>query len=167
MTNDRMASSLARPPALRITCASPLLNPAYLAGSSRASMQVRIAKPRAGGSASSLFAPKVAAYSSLAPTDLSEDGHRSCYPGAGFPFPRRNHLRIFAITELAILRLYAAQQGFTKSFAIPPELRSTSSSSGLELSTRRSATVGGSPPRRRAGPDRGSATRRPEGGRAA
>src|SRR6266571_7386322 len=47
--------------------------------------------------------------------DLSEDGHRSCYPGAGFPFPRRNHLRIFAISELAILRLYAAQQGFTKS----------------------------------------------------
>jgi len=63
-------------------------------------------------------------------------------------------LRIFAITELAILRLYAAQQGFTKSFAIPPELRSTSSSSGLELSTRRSATVGGSPRRRRAGPHR-------------
>ena len=52
-----MASSLARPPALRMTWASPSLKPAYLAGSSRASMQVRMANRRAGGSASSLFAP--------------------------------------------------------------------------------------------------------------
>ena len=29
MTSDRIASSLARPPALRITWASPSLNPAY------------------------------------------------------------------------------------------------------------------------------------------
>ena len=41
------------------------------------------------------------------------------YPVAGFPFPRRNHLRIFAITELAILRLYTSQQGFTNRFANP------------------------------------------------
>src|SRR6188474_220929 len=41
------ASSLARPPALRITCASPSARPANLAGSSRASMQVRMAKRRA------------------------------------------------------------------------------------------------------------------------
>ena len=49
ITSDLIASSLARPPALRITCALPSLRPAYLAGSSRASMQVRIAKRRAGG----------------------------------------------------------------------------------------------------------------------
>src|SRR6185295_3651564 len=66
ITSERIASSLARPPALRITCASPSLRPAYLAGSSRASMQVRIAKPRAGGRASSLFSPNDAAYFSLA-----------------------------------------------------------------------------------------------------
>ena len=41
MTRDRMASSLARPPALRMTWASPSLRPAYLAGSSRASMHVK------------------------------------------------------------------------------------------------------------------------------
>ena len=50
MTSERIASSLARPPALRMTWASPSLSPAYFAGSSRASMQVRIAKRRAGGS---------------------------------------------------------------------------------------------------------------------
>src|SRR5262249_6900290 len=33
MTSDRMASSLARPPAFRMTCASPSDSPAYLAGS--------------------------------------------------------------------------------------------------------------------------------------
>src|SRR4051812_10789406 len=66
MTSDRIASSLARPPALRITCASPSLRPAYFAGSSLASMQVRIAKPRAGGRASSLFAPNEATYCSFA-----------------------------------------------------------------------------------------------------
>src|SRR5580658_1105498 len=57
-----MASSLARPPALRIMCASPSARPAYLAGSSRASMQVRIAKLRAGGKANLPFSPKVALY---------------------------------------------------------------------------------------------------------
>jgi hypothetical protein len=46
-----MASLLARPPALRMTRASPSARPANLAGSSRASMQVRMAKRRAGGSA--------------------------------------------------------------------------------------------------------------------
>ena len=66
MTRERMASSLARPPALRMTCASPSLSPAYLAGSSRASMQVRIAKRRAGGRARSAVEPKEAAYDSLA-----------------------------------------------------------------------------------------------------
>ncbi len=58
ITRDRMASSLARPPALRITCVSPSARPAYLAGSSRTSMQVRIAKRRAGGKASLLLSPK-------------------------------------------------------------------------------------------------------------
>ena len=57
MTSERIASSLARPPALRMTWASPSSRPAYLAGSRRASMQVRIAKRRAGGRARSAFAP--------------------------------------------------------------------------------------------------------------
>ena len=61
MTSERMASSLARPPAFRITWASPSFRPAYLAGSSRASMQVRIANCRAGGRASSDFFPNDAA----------------------------------------------------------------------------------------------------------
>src|SRR6478672_1709721 len=63
---ERMASSLARPPALRITWASPSLSPAYFAGSSRASMHVRIPNRRAGGSARSPFDPNDAAYASLA-----------------------------------------------------------------------------------------------------
>ena len=60
MTSERMASSLARPPALRITWASPSLSPAYFAGSRRASMHVRIANRRAGGSASSALGAEVA-----------------------------------------------------------------------------------------------------------
>src|SRR5580692_4403886 len=60
-----MASSLARPPALRITWASPSAKPAYLAGSSRASMQVRMAKRRDGGRASLSLSPKLAAYARL------------------------------------------------------------------------------------------------------
>src|SRR5262245_50771391 len=62
ITSDRIASSLARPPALRMTCASPSLSPANFAGSRRASMHVRIAKRRAGGSASDALAPKSEAY---------------------------------------------------------------------------------------------------------
>src|SRR5262245_23340658 len=65
MTRERMASSLARAPALRITCASPSERPANLAGSKRASMQVRMAKRRAGGMASLLFSPKLVAYLEL------------------------------------------------------------------------------------------------------
>ena len=49
MTSERVASSLARPPALRITCASPSRSPANWAGSRWASMQIRIAKRRTGG----------------------------------------------------------------------------------------------------------------------
>ena len=59
MTSERMASSLARPPALRMTWASPSARPANLAGSSRASMQVRMAKRRAGGIASLALSPKL------------------------------------------------------------------------------------------------------------
>src|SRR5271165_5822904 len=66
ITSERIASSVARPPALRITWASPSARPAYLAGSSRASMQVRMAKRRAGGMASLPLSPKLAAYASLA-----------------------------------------------------------------------------------------------------
>src|SRR5271167_835448 len=66
MTRERIASSLARPPALRMTWASPSARPAYLAGSRRASIQVRMAKLRAGGRARLALAPKLAAYDSLA-----------------------------------------------------------------------------------------------------
>ena len=43
MTSERMASSLATPPALRMTCASPSSRPSTLAGSSRASMHASTA----------------------------------------------------------------------------------------------------------------------------
>src|SRR5262249_2784101 len=66
MTRERSASSLARPPALRMTCASPSLSPAYFAGSRRASMQVRMTNPRAGGRPSFCFSPKLSAYLALA-----------------------------------------------------------------------------------------------------
>src|SRR5580658_2170386 len=59
MTRERMASSLARPPALRITCASPSARPANLAGSMRASIQVSTAKRRAGGRASLPLSPNL------------------------------------------------------------------------------------------------------------
>src|SRR5258707_13362409 len=61
MTSDRMASSLARAPAFRITWASPSAKPAYFAGSRRASIQVRIAKWRLGGSGRVPFPPKISA----------------------------------------------------------------------------------------------------------
>jgi hypothetical protein len=48
MTSERMASSVARPPAFRITWASPSARPAYLAGSRRASMQVKMANSLPG-----------------------------------------------------------------------------------------------------------------------
>src|ERR1700722_7965367 len=66
MTSDRMASSVARPPALRMTWASPSARPAYLAGSSRASMQVRIANRRAGGRGQLPFLAKPRTYAALA-----------------------------------------------------------------------------------------------------
>src|SRR5882672_2685906 len=61
-----MASSLARPPALRITWASPSARPAYFAGSRRASIQVRIAKRRLGGSGRLPLSPKFSAYLAFA-----------------------------------------------------------------------------------------------------
>src|SRR5882672_6508704 len=57
-----MASSLARPPAFRITWASPSARPAYFAGSRRASIQVRIAKRRLGGRARLPLSPKFSVY---------------------------------------------------------------------------------------------------------
>src|ERR1700747_1900953 len=62
MTRERIASSLARPPALRITCTSPSASPANFAGSRRASIQVKMANWRAGGIASFDFSPNVSAY---------------------------------------------------------------------------------------------------------
>src|SRR3954464_12862852 len=88
-----MASSLARPPALRTTCASPSLSPAYLAGSSRASMQVRIAKRRAGGRARLPFDPNELTYSAFAERTSSSTFDITCplesgktkSPGPGEP----------------------------------------------------------------------------------
>src|SRR5262245_40339549 len=51
-----------------MTWASPSARPAYFAGSSRASIQVRIAKRRAGGNASLLLSTKSPAYFSFAET---------------------------------------------------------------------------------------------------
>src|SRR6202047_483236 len=71
MTSDRMASSLARPPALRITWASPSAKPAYFAGSRRASIQVRIAKRRLGGNGRLPLSPKFSAYLAFAASTSS------------------------------------------------------------------------------------------------
>src|SRR5215472_10675386 len=71
ITSDRMASSLARPPAFRITWASPSVRPAYFAGSSRASIQVRIAKWRLGGSGRLPWSPKLSAYLAFAASTSS------------------------------------------------------------------------------------------------
>ncbi len=68
MTKERIASSVALPPAFLMTCASPSANPAYLAGTKRASIHVNIAKPRAGGNANSDKPPKVDTYASFAET---------------------------------------------------------------------------------------------------
>ena len=73
ITRERIASSDALPPALRITCASPSLSPAYFAGSRRASMHVRMANPRAGGRASSPLS-NAAAYASFAARTSSRTG---------------------------------------------------------------------------------------------
>src|SRR5215472_17049502 len=66
ITNDRMASSLALPPAFLITWASPSARPAYFAGSRRASMQVSIAKWRLGGRGRLPLSPKFSAYLAFA-----------------------------------------------------------------------------------------------------
>ncbi len=60
-TSERIASSVARPPAFRNTCAPPSVSPANLAGSRRASMQVRTANLQPGGRGRAAFAPKDAA----------------------------------------------------------------------------------------------------------
>src|SRR5580692_765462 len=66
MTSERRASSLARPPALRITWASPSRSPASLEGRILASMHVRMANLRAGGIVSFALSPNVDAYSAFA-----------------------------------------------------------------------------------------------------
>src|ERR1700730_687097 len=71
ITSDRIASSLARPPALRITWASPSAKPAYFAGSRRASIQVRIAKRRLGGNGRLPLSPKFSAYLAFAASTSS------------------------------------------------------------------------------------------------
>src|SRR5215471_15066199 len=71
ITSDLIASSLARPPALRITWASPSARPAYFAGSRRASIQVRIAKWRLGGNGRLPLSPKFSAYLAFAASTSS------------------------------------------------------------------------------------------------
>src|ERR1700730_16695033 len=71
ITSDRMASSLARPPAFRITWASPSTRTAYFAGSRRGSMQVRIAKWRLGGNGRLPLSPKCSAYLAFAASTSS------------------------------------------------------------------------------------------------
>src|SRR6266850_4468697 len=71
ITSERITSSLARPPALRITWASPSVRPAYFAGSRRASIQVRIAKWRLGGSGRLPLSPKFGAYLAFAASTSS------------------------------------------------------------------------------------------------
>src|SRR6476659_642715 len=66
-----MASSLARPPELRITWASPSAILAYFAGSRRASIQVRIAKWRLGGNGRLPLSPKFSAYLAFAASTSS------------------------------------------------------------------------------------------------
>src|SRR5260221_11840463 len=61
-----MASSLARPPAFRMTCASPSSRPVNFAGSRRASMQVRMASRRRGAITGFADSRKPAAYALLA-----------------------------------------------------------------------------------------------------
>src|ERR1700730_15784945 len=71
ITSDLMASSLARPPAFRITWASPSARPAYFAGSRRASIQVKIAKWRLGGNGKLPLSPKFSAYFAFAASTSS------------------------------------------------------------------------------------------------
>src|ERR1700731_721474 len=71
ITRDRMASSLARPPAFRITWAAPSARPAYFAGSRRASIQVRIAKWRLGGNGRLPLSPKFSEYFAFAASTSS------------------------------------------------------------------------------------------------
>jgi hypothetical protein len=61
ITSERSASSLATPPAFRITCASPSSRPSARDGSTRASMHVSTASRRAGFRASEALPPHVAA----------------------------------------------------------------------------------------------------------
>ena len=57
IASERIASSVATPPALRMTWASPSSRPRIFAGSRRASMQASTATLRAGGSGSGPWNP--------------------------------------------------------------------------------------------------------------
>src|SRR5579864_2813600 len=70
MTIDRMASSVATPPALRITWASPSFRPRILWTSRRASMHARTARCLAGG-IGRLPLSKLRAYPSLLRSSVS------------------------------------------------------------------------------------------------
>src|SRR5271165_1902898 len=66
MVRDRMTSSVATPPALRITCASPSESPSTPYGLSRASMQATTAVRDAGGNGRSPLSNPAAYCSELA-----------------------------------------------------------------------------------------------------
>ena len=71
MTRDRIVSSLALPPALRMTCASPSDRSANFAGSILASMHVRIANRLEGGMGNVPLFPNRSAYSRFAASTSS------------------------------------------------------------------------------------------------
>ena len=70
IASERISSSVTTPPALRITCASPSVNPSAPAGSSRASMHATTATFFAGGRGSEPLS-KREAYASLLATSSS------------------------------------------------------------------------------------------------
>jgi len=86
ITSERIASSLARPPALRMTWASPSARPASLAGSIRASMQVRMAKPRAGGKRELALVAELVGVAVVGAEHFIEDlGHHGLQVGRDLP----------------------------------------------------------------------------------
>src|SRR5258705_283364 len=90
MTSERMASSLARPPALRMTWASPSARPANLAGSRRAALQVGVAKPGGRGGAASPPGPTDPGEGRVAAGAPPRMGHGRCGVEQGARHPRRS-----------------------------------------------------------------------------
>ena len=86
MTSDRIASSLARPPAFRITWASPSLSPAYFAGSS---LRVHAGEDRevaSRGEPELRACPKVRGVLGVRRENLVEDTHQLLLSSIGHRF---------------------------------------------------------------------------------